>query len=272
MPRLSCLCVLSLLATIPLGVESAGPKPTPSATESEAARDAASPRPSRPALPPLPPLPPLKVVGKKTATLGFALANVGPSGAGGVDVYVTTDEGVTWRKSANDPAVSLPEGAGEKPPRGTVKVALPREGVVYGFRLVVKSRAGLAKSGPVPGDAPQVRVECDTTRPLAELYMPLPGDRPNSLLLTWKAQDRNLAENPVSLDWSRDGSKWHPIGNAELPNTGRFAWHLPAGIPAKVLLKLTVRDRAGNVAVARTSEPVLIDSKRPEVVDVTVVD
>ena len=264
MPRLLCLCVLSLIATTPLGVESAGSKPTTAATEAEKARDPAPP--ARAALPPL------KIVNKKTATLRFTLANVGASGLGGVDVYVTTDEGATWQKSADDPAVSLPEKSDKKPLRGTVKIALPKEGVIYGFHLVVKSRAGLGKSGPRPGDTPQVRIECDTTQPDASLFQPQPSKRPNSLLLTWKAEDRNLAENPITLEWSGDGSKWHSIGDANLPNTGRFTWQLSANIPVKVLLKLTVRDKAGNVAVAQTSGPVLIDSKRPEIVDVTVVD
>ena len=174
---------------------------------------------------------------------------------------------------SHEPAALQTVRADKKPLQGTVKIALPKEGVIYGFHLVVKSGAGLAKSGPMPGDTPQVRIECDTTQPLAELYQPQPdGERANSLLLTWKAEDRNLAENPISLEWSGDGSKWHSIGDAKLPNTGRFSWHLPANIPAKVHLKLTVRDKAGNVAVAQTSEPVLIDLKRPEIVDVTVVD
>ena len=209
----------------------------------------------------------------KTATLGFAVTNFGPPGPGSVDVYVTANEGATWQKSSDNPAVTPPLISDATRTRGTVKIALPKEGVIYGFYLVAKNQAGLAKSGPMPGDTPQVRIERDTTQPLAEMYQPQPdGERANSLLLTWKAEDRNLAENPISLEWSGDGSKWHSIGDAKLPNTGRFSWHLPANIPAKVHLKLTVRDRAGNVAVAQTSEPVLIDLKRPEIVDVTVVD
>ncbi len=41
-------------------------------------------------------------------------------------------------------------------------------------------------------------------------------------------------------------------------------------MPPKVYLKLSVSDTAGNVAVAETSEPVLIDLVKPEVGPVTV--
>jgi hypothetical protein len=220
-------------------------------------------------------LPPIQIVNKKSLKLGFDVSKVGPSGLGSVDVYVTTDEGATWQKSTADPSVSLPVSAeirGVGLQKGTVTVQLPNDGVVYGFYLVVKSRAGLGKPGPKSGDAPQLRIEVDTTQPLAELYQPQPdASRVNALLLTWKAEDRNLAANPVSLEWSESGRDWHSIGDTMLPNTGRFTWQVPANIPPKVLLRLTVRDTAGNQAVAKTDNPVLIDLTEPEVGQVSIV-
>lgn len=219
-------------------------------------------------------LPALQIVNKRQIKLGFDVSKVGPSGLGTVDVYVTTDEGATWEKSTADPAVSLPvspEASAQGPLRGSVTVQLPKDGVTYGFYLVVKSRAGLGKPPPAPGEVPHVRLECDTTQPSAELYAPQadPGHG-SSLVLSWKAEDRNLAQNPISLEWSVDGRTWEYIGDAQLPNTGRYTWQVPGKIPPKVHLKLTVRDTAGNVAVAQTSEPVLIDIQVPEVGGVSV--
>jgi hypothetical protein len=146
-------------------------------------------------------------------------------------------------------------------------VNLPKDGIVYGFALVVKSRAGLGKPAPHAGDLPQVRVEVDTKLPLAELFAPQPApERPDALLLIWKVEDRNLDPNGVTLEWSasRDG-KWEPIGGPQLPNTGRYVWAVPDQVPPRVFLRLTARDTAGNVAVALTDKPVLIDLTIPDV-------
>lgn len=222
-------------------------------------------------------LPALKIVNKRQQMLGFDVARFGPSGLGGVDVYVSEDEGATWSKAVGDPAVSLPvspEVNNQSPVKGSVTVQLPADGKVFGFYLVVKSRAGLGKPPPVPGTAPQVRLECDMTQPAAELYAPQPDPaRGASLVLSWKAEDRNLAQNPISIEWSATGNPpWEFVGGqAELPNTGRYTWQVPPKIPPKVFLKLSVRDTAGNVAVAQTGEPVLIDLTVPEVGGVQVI-
>jgi len=85
------------------------------------------------------------------------------------------------------------------------------------------------------------------------------------LVLSWKATDNRLAPSPISLQWAeRKDGEWHNIGEAQMPNTGSYNWHVPANIPAKVLLRLTVRDVAGNVAVAETGEPILVDLSVPE--------
>jgi hypothetical protein len=214
-------------------------------------------------------LPTLQIVNKRQVKLGFNVSRFGPSGLGTVDVYITTDEGATWQKSAADPNVSLPvspeRGAG--PVRGTVTVSLPREGVAFGFYLVVKSRAGLGADPPRPGDPPHVRIELDTTPPDAQLMAPTPAPgHHDSLVLSWKAEDRNLAHTPVSLEWSPNANgPWTFIGDAQLPNSGKYIWTINEQVPPKVYLKLTVRDVAGNVAVAQTSQPVLIDLFKPEV-------
>ena len=48
-----------------------------------------------------------------------------------------------------------------------------------------------------------------------------------------------------------------------LPNTGKYAWRVPAGLPAKVYLKVSARDAAGNVSEVVTPEPILIDLMKP---------
>jgi hypothetical protein len=222
-------------------------------------------------------LPPVRMVNKPQVKLDFDVTRFGPSGLGGVDVYVTQDEGANWEKAQSDvaPALAGPAEPGRPGPvHGSLSLPLPREGVVYGFYLVVKSKAGLGKAPPTRGDLPHIRVERDTKLPDAKLYSPeLDSAHPDCLVMVWQAADKNLADKPVSLEWAerRDGP-WDFIGEPQLANTGRLSWKVPANAPAKVYLRLSVRDQAGNVAVAQTSEPILIDLIVPELekVDVSV--
>jgi hypothetical protein len=217
------------------------------------------------------------MVNKPQVKLDFDVARFGPSGLGGVDVYVTQDEGANWEKAQGDvaPTLASPPAPGRPGPvHGSITLPLPREGVVYGFYLVVKSKAGLGKAPPKNGDSPHIRVERDTKLPDAKLYGPeLDPSHAGCLMMIWQATDKNLAEKPVSLEWSekREGP-WDFIGEPQLGNTGRYSWKVPEHAPAKVYLRLTVRDQAGNVAIAQTSEPILIDLVVPELekVDVSV--
>ena len=89
-------------------------------------------------------------------------------------------------------------------------------------------------------------------------------------MLVWEASDKNLAVNPVTLEWAAQpgpDSHWTPIGPGELPNTGSYAWQPTPDVPPNVYLR-TVRDTAGNRAVARRSDPVLIDLSIPEVTNI----
>lgn len=211
-------------------------------------------------------LPSLKIVNKKQVRIDYEVAKFGPSGLGSVEIYCTTDEGQTWNLALTESSPMV-DPRSLLPIKGSVVVPIAQEGVQVGYYMVVKSKAGLGKSPPVNGDLPHIRVEVDTTFPEAVLFSPLPEPgRQDSLILTWKATDRNLSANPVTMEWSdkKDGP-WNPIGPNELPNTGKFNWIMPSAMPASVYLKLTVRDSAGNTAVAQTQEPLLIDLNVPEV-------
>jgi hypothetical protein len=199
------------------------------------------------------PLPPLQIINSTQLTLDYEMSKVGPSGVGRVELWMTQDDGRTWRRYAEDTDLHPP-----------ITVELPGEGV-YGFCLVVQSKAGLGKRAPVSGDPPEMRVEVDSTVPVAKLYAPEPDPKhPNTLQITWQATDRNLTNNPISLQWAEKPSgPWENIG-ADLPNTGRYTWQLPTNLPYRVYLRLIARDNAGNTCMAETPEPVLVDLNEPE--------
>jgi len=218
--------------------------------------------------PPTPTKPTLQIVKDNEVTLEFAVGKVGPSGVGSVEVYLTENDGLTWKLYAVD-TPQMPSTPGGLCQR---RLPLPGEGV-FGVSLVVKSKAGLGKPPPRDGTPPQIRVEVDRTAPVAQLYSPGPDPQDReAVLITWKASDRNLTATPVTLEWSEDRKgTWHPIA-ADLPNTGRHSWKLPAALPAQgVFLRLRVRDSAGNESVAVTGEPQQVDLSEPEVEQLSIV-
>jgi hypothetical protein len=237
----------------------AAPKLVASSTSPPVLQQPAAPPPAPE--PPARQLPPLQLVNSTLLTMEYGLEKVGPSGIGTVDLYVTEDDGRTWQRFAEDPdAKGLVQG-------GKVQrtIELPHEGQ-YGFRLVVRSRVGLGDTPPMPGDLPEMRVEVDTTAPEAHLWAAPDPNRKESLVLTWDCKDRNLAQNPVTLEWAerRDGP-WHVIAD-HLPSApSGHSWQLSAvqNLPVYVFLRLRVRDTAGNEGQAVSSEPQLTDLTRP---------
>jgi hypothetical protein len=196
---------------------------------------------------------PLQLTNNPQVSLEYQISRTGPSGVGSVELYLTEDDGRTWRRYADDPDLTSP-----------ITATLPGEGV-FGLRLIVTSKAGLGHRPPQSGDLPQMRVEVDTTPPVVKLFYPqADAHRREVLVLTWTASDRNLAPNPITLQWAeRPDSTWHTIA-ADLTNSGRYTWQLTPNLPYRVYLRVIARDSAGNTGIDETSEPVLIDLHEPE--------
>jgi hypothetical protein len=206
-------------------------------------------------------LPILQYVNHSEVTLEYELTRVGPSGIGSVDLWWTQNDGQAWELYAIDPESKSGTISNGRHKR---TVELPGDGV-YGFILVVKSKAGLGKAPPRAGDVPEIRIQVDTTGPLADLYEPQPdGQKPNTLVLQWSARDNNLANLPIHLEWSakREGP-WVAIASP-LANIGKHSWTLPEQLPVQVYLRLRVRDLAGNESVAVSNDAVLVDLSEPQ--------
>jgi len=243
-------------------VASVGAEPSPPAA---AVVPPPQPRPARG------PLPPVQMVRKRQITIDYEVTKFGASGIKSIELYVTRDDGRTWKRWEGESNINVP-----LPPdwRG-VPLALKRSLMVelqadglYGFYLVVKSGAGLGKPPPQNSiDPPQMRVEVDTTAPKADLFEPRPHpSRRDSLILNWTATDNKFGPTPITLQWAeRPDGEWQSIGGGELQNTGEYVWQVPANIPPHVYLRLLVRDLAGNESVAQTAQPVLVDLNEPEV-------
>ena len=193
------------------------------------------------------------VINSPQITLDYRVDRVGPSGVGAVDLYLTEDEGRTWRRYAEDTDLQPP-----------MVVNLPGEGV-FGLRLVVTSKAGLGRRPPQEGDTPDMRVEVDTTAPVVKLYRPEPyKGRRDAIVLTWQASDdRNLATSPITLQWAeRPDGEWKTIAT-DLTNSGRHVWTVGPNM-VRVYLRVVARDMAGNQGFDETADPILVDLTEPE--------
>lgn len=210
---------------------------------------------------------PVQVVNRRQVRLEYEVTKTGSSGVGAVEVYATLDDGLNWSLVATEPVTIPPsEAAGVGAQRFGVMLPLTQEGVVHGFTLVVKSKAGLGRPAPQRGETPQIRVELDATHPDASLLNVVADpNRREALVINYKASDRNLAQQPIQLEWAerRDGP-WNPVTEGEIPNTGKYLWLVPPQVPPSVFMRLTVKDKAGNVAIAQTPEPILVDLHVPE--------
>jgi hypothetical protein len=200
------------------------------------------------------------VVDSRRFQIGYNLEGVGPSGVSSVELYITDDNGATWYHYGSDDDHQSP-----------ILVEVPREGT-YGFVLGVRSGAGLASEPPQKGDPPSIVVVVDQTTPKLEMF-PVEqgvGKNFNKLLISWKCEDENLAERPISLFYSPSGqTPWLPI-SGPTENTGSFVWTIGAGVPVKFYLRIEARDLAGHVQTIDSPQPIVIDLSRPtaKIIDV----
>jgi hypothetical protein len=256
------------LSTPPVASPSPAPAPVITAPHSEPVPVAVT---STDAVAPA--IPAVKPINLTRFDLSYSVT-AGPAGVSGIDLWVTRDDGRTWRKwSRHDGKDSV------------IKVVLdtrdnPQVEGPYGFRLVPESGSRVADAAPTSGTAPEFRVVVDVTAPTVRVYEPAAHpDRPDVVVLRWKATDANFGREPIALEWAESQTgPWRPVNAADsvavvggiapaaprMANAGEFGWRLPGDLATpKVFLKFTAWDEAGNKTEAVTKDPILVDLTRP---------
>ena len=207
--------------------------------------DAAEVRAETPAIP-------TTLVNSRRVHLNFEISDVGPSGVSSVELWATRD-GKSWQRYSNEP-----------PPSGPLVVHVAEEGR-YGFSIVVRNGLGLASPAPKHGEAPQMWVDVDETKPVVKMTECHLGKGPDAsvLNLRWEATDPNMAETPITIGTSKskDGP-WTPVATG-LPNSGGHTWQVPTDMPYEFYVRVEAADRAGNVGYAVTHEPMKVDRCLP---------
>lgn len=197
-----------------------------------------------------------KLVGSKRITLNYELKEVGPSGVAAVDLWYTTN-GRTWNKYPYK--FDNPEGS-------SVSFDVEGEGV-YGITLVAKSGVGLSERAPQNGDRPQIWIEVDLTKPAVQLQNVLVGTGADKgkLSINWVARDKNLARDCITLSYAEQPTgPWKTLAE-KAPNTSRYVWTMPEGVPYQFHVRVEAVDQAGNVGEAVTESLVKVDLALPKV-------
>jgi hypothetical protein len=204
-------------------------------------------------------LPPTrKIVNNTHVLLEYKIAEAGTGGVGKVVVYLTADQGQSWKQLCED-----------QDRHNKVELDLPGEGV-FGIRLVASNAQGFGAEQPSPGDTPDWWIEVDRTKPFVELGSVSPGvgEDAAALWITWNARDRNLSANPVDLYYAANrGGPWTAITKG-VRNDGRYRWLAPPRMRL-AYLKVVVTDKAGNSAHAETPTAVALDDGTRPVLHVT---
>ena len=205
-----------------------------------------------------------RVVNAHRFHIGYKVDDVGPSGVGDVELYITEDDGAKWYKYGNDPDRKSP-----------FQVETPRDGI-YGFALRVHSGAGLAADPPRPGEKPSIVVVVDNTPPSVKLLSADQGrgKNLNQVVLRWSVTEDHPAEQPISLAYTNDpNGRWEPI-TGWISDTGEFVWNAGPKTPSRLYFRVTARDAAGNLDFSQTTNPVIVDLSRPsaQIVDVETLD
>ena len=196
---------------------------------------------------------PHQLINTTRANVDFRLDQVGPSGMGKVEIYMTPDKGQTWHR------------VGEHPDkRSPLEVSLPGDGE-YGIRISVTNGNGFGGKAPVRGDAPHCTIEVDTMAPFVQLRSTELLPSTGQVELRWNAQDKNLGTEPVTLLYrTKADGPWQVIAR-NVKNEGVHRWAFPRDVGTQFFFKIEVADRAGNVAHDVSHQPVLIDMSEPRV-------
>lgn len=208
--------------------------------------------------PPAPPVPNtanVRMVNSKRISLNYEVQNVGKSGISTVELWYTQD-GRNWQK--------YEERTNQQPP---FVFDVNDEGR-YGFTLLVRSGVGLGRRPPQVGDSPQIWVEVDLTKPVVQVLNVDVGRgaETGNLTIQWRATDKNLGHQPITLSYAEQASgPWTTIA-ANVENTGRYVWKMPPqGVPYRFLVRVEATDLAGNVGTGDWLKPVLVDLAEPTV-------
>jgi hypothetical protein len=219
-------------------------------------------------------------------SIGYKFDRRPISGIQVFDLWYTTDRGAHWTKapqkgdSVGGSAGSLPAAPGSGGADAMVGKLIfdaTTQGL-YGFIPVARNGVGIGDPDPRSGDAPKYLVMVDTDPPKVALKVqPGQGYDVKNVRIEWSAEDPNLTDRPVTLEYAEvkaDGSPpadtdWKAIPQdnlaGRLDRSGVQVWSIGKNGPYKFLVRMKAEDKAGNVATEQWRDPIVVDLEHPSV-------
>jgi hypothetical protein len=195
------------------------------------------------------------MVNKKRFRLDFKIEGEGKSGVSGVEIWATRDpDARNWQMYKKE---------NNKTPPFVVEVA--GEGR-YGFTLIAHSGVGLSEPPPSPGDQPQIWIEVDETKPVVRLLTVEVGRGADAgnLTIRYSASDKYLTATPITISYAeKPDGPWKPIAE-NLANDNQYVWRMGDVVPYQFYVRVQAIDRAGNIGLDDTRQPVKVDLAIPK--------
>ena len=179
----------------------------------------------------------VEVLSSPAVSVSFRTAPNSPK-VTGVDLWISTDRGATWKKHADNASPDRPL---------LFDAAADGE---YGLYLILRNSAGGSAAPPTPGTAPQKTVLLDRQAPLVQILSARkdPDFAINrEMHLRWTVQDENLPPRPVWLHFRTGETKaWRLICDGLEPESS-YRWTVPEEASGRIEVKITAKDLAGNI-------------------------
>ena len=194
-----------------------------------------------------------QIISTRRFRLSYDINAIDPSGVGKVDLWMTENQGRTWQLWGSDPDKTSP-----------FPVEVKAEGL-FGFRVVIHSRDGLAGVGPSSGDDADMWVRVDTQSPLAQITS-VPygrGKEAGRLVINYRVADPFLTLRPVRISYSRAPQGPWTIIEDNLRNEGRYLWKVDRAVPDRIFLRIEAMDQAGNTGTHVLSQPIDVSGLVP---------
>ena len=196
---------------------------------------------------------PVQIIGSNRFRLNYGIDSIDPSGVGKVVLWMTRDDGRTWKTWGTDPDRRSP-----------FPVEVTEQGR-YGFRIVVQSKDGLTGQGPSSGDDADIWIVVDTTAPLTQITS-VPYGRSaeaGKLIINYRVADPLLTLRPITLSYAANPAGPWEIIEEGVRNESRYAWKVSREVPEQIFLKIEAVDRAGNIGKHILSQPVDVSGLVP---------
>lgn len=184
----------------------------------------------------------------------FKAVDRGEAGIASVALWVTRNNGKKWFRYAKV--------------KGTDHFFRfeAKESGRYGFSAVAADHAGNAEPDPVSGTRPEFVTLMDAEKPAVTLLSFDKGGvfaGRKRYAITWKAEDDNMKEKPIRLEYSADNGKTWNIIEDRLSNTGTHKWSIPPVNSNQCRIRLSAFDKADNKGTVVSAKTFSVDSSPP---------